>query len=292
MREWPPISEPELLERMALDDEEFVAYSRRIWSALPSREFKPELVEWALGYPWQRPAGSYLLRDEEVTVLAELPPEQRTDAVAAHTGDRHPMLAFGANASPSSLARKFAHFAEEEDRTVLVLAGDLHDLDVGPAANLAPTGYMPGTLFASPGTAVRAAVIWTTPAQLTQLTWSEIPYHLARLDEARFEMDEADVEVEQLFAYVHRLGSFCVEGEPVALAAVPASGRTAAALTQEELVALAARMALGPEATGEDVVRAVYANVVEVMDRQRETVWRASRQLTAPWTPYPAAEVR
>jgi hypothetical protein len=46
---------------------------------------------------------------------------------------------------------------------------------VGLAAALATTGYMPATLSASPGTRVRTGIVWTTAAQVTQLTWSEIP---------------------------------------------------------------------------------------------------------------------
>jgi hypothetical protein len=287
MRGWPPITEPELLERLALDEEEFVAFTMRLWRALPEREYEPELFKWALGYPWKRPPGSYILRNKDVRLLAELEEGQRQPTVAAHTEGRHPILAFGANASPSSLARKFAHFPDEEDRTVLVLAGSLLDFDVGPAPTVAPTGYMPATLFESPGTAVRAAVIWTTPAQLTQLTWSEIPYHLARLEDAEFLMEEADVEVDQIFAYVHRLGSFCIDGAPVALAAIPASDRTAIALTQEELLDLVARLALRPSARAEDVVRAIYADTAGTLERLRETVWPSSQQLTAAWTPLP-----
>ena len=50
-----------------------------------------------------------------------------------------------------------------------MLTGWLEDFDVGPAASLAPTGYMPATLFASPGTRVRAGIVWATAAQVTQL---------------------------------------------------------------------------------------------------------------------------
>ena len=103
---------------------------------------------------------------------------------------------------------------------MLVLTGDLHGLDVGAAAELTPLGYMPANLFASRGTAVRAAVIWATAAQVTQLTWSEVSYSLGRLDEARFVVDETDLQVEEVFAYINRFGTFCVDGVPVALAAI------------------------------------------------------------------------
>jgi hypothetical protein len=289
MRDWPPISEPELLDRLAMDDEEFIAAMRGVWAEVGPREFGPPVFEWALGYPWQRPDSSYILRDGEVELLDDIDPAERASTVKAFMDDRHPLVAFGGNAAPSWLTTKFAHFPEEADRTVLVLAGELHDFDVGPAASLALTGYMPATLFASPGTAVRAAMVWGTSAQVTQLTWSEIPYRLVRLDDAEFVMDEADVEVDQLFAFLHRFGSFCVDGSPVALAAIPAKGRTATAMTQEELLDLAARMVLGPEAQAEGLVRAIFEDLPGVAERAAETVWLSSQRLQSGWTSFPAS---
>jgi hypothetical protein len=292
VREWPPITEPELLERLALDDAQFIAVMREYWSAAGRREFQPSVFEWALGYPWDRPAASYILRGEDVQLLDEIDPGSRASVVRDFTENRHPLLSFGGNAAPSWLTTKFAHFPDDADRTVLVLAGELHDFDVGAAASLAPTGYMPATLFASPGTVVRAAIVWATAAQATQLTWTEIPYRLGRLDDAHFTMDEADVAVEEIFAYVHRLGSFCIDGSPVALAAVPATDRTATAMTQEQLLDVAAGMVLGPDARAEDLVRAIYEDVAGVTARASETVWQSSMQLQSSWTPFPASSGR
>jgi hypothetical protein len=289
VRTWPPITEPELLERLALDDAPFIAGMHKLWSALGPREYQPSAFHRAVGYPWDRPASSYILRGEDVELLDEIDPGKRASIVRDFTAERHPLLSFGGNAAPIWLTTKFAHFPDEEDRTALVLAGDLHDFDVGAAASLAPVGYMPATLFASPGTVVRAAIVWATAAQVTQLTWSEIPYRFGRLDDAHFVMDEADVEVDQIFAYVHRLGSFCIDGSPVALAAVPATDRTATAMTQEQLLEVAAHMVIGPDARAEDLVRAIYEDMAGTTEGASETVWRSSMQLQSSWTPYPAA---
>ena len=290
MREWPPITERELLERLALDDEGFVAFFNELLGAWPRREFDPAAMERALGYPWERPPGSYVLRDDDVSLLDDAGPANRTSIVNALTEDRHPILSFGANAAPSRLAMKFAHFPSEVDREVLVLIGDLHDLDVGAVAAPGLLGYLPATLFASPGTAVRAAVVWVTPAQATQLAWSEMTYRLGRLEDARFEMDEANIEVEDIFAFVSRLGAFCVDGAPLAMAAIPAKDRTAVALTQEELLDAMARMVIGSDARAEDLVRATFDDLSGVMARAAETVWPSARQLQSRWTPFPASE--
>jgi len=286
-REWPPIVEPELLERLALDDEGFVAFFLNLVDAWPRREFDPAAFEHALGYPWERPLGSYVLKGERAELVGDLDPAARESTVAAFTEDRHPILSFGANASPSRLATKFAHLPGEADRELLVLTGELLDLDVGAVPSVPLAGYIPASLFASPGTAVRAAVIWVTPAQVTQLAWSEMTYRLGRLEEARFEVDDADLEIDDVFAFVARLGAFCVDGDPVALAAVPARNRAAAALTQLELLDTVARLVLGPEASAEGLIRASCEDMPGVMARSMERLWPRAQQLSSPWTPLP-----
>jgi hypothetical protein len=288
VREWPPITEPELLERLALSDEKFRGFVREFVSSFGQRELTPKLLGRAFAYPWKRPARSYLLRGGEVQLLEELEPRAREALIAEFARDRHPILAFGSNAAPGRLEFKFGHFAEEDDRTVLVVTGHLHDLDVGAAASPTVYGSMPAALFSSAGTAVRAAVLWVTAEQATQLTWSELSYRLGRLDSARFEVDEADVEVENVFGYVNRFGALHLDGEPVAMAAIPAKGRRARALTQEELLGRVAQLILGPDASAEQLVRAIYEDFTAVVGRVSETVWPLGRPLEPElWTPYP-----
>jgi hypothetical protein len=199
---------------------------------------------------------------------------------------RTPLLAFGSNASPAALQRKFAHFPDADDRAVLVLAGGLHDYDVGASAQPTIYGAMPATLFPSPGTVVRAAVLWVTPSQFTQLVWSELSYGLGRLA-ARFEADEVDHSLGSVIAFVSRFGAFCPDRRPVALAAIPASGRTAAALGQEQVLGAASALALGPDASAEMLVRQVFENFSDLMLRLERTVRRRGERFSSPsWTPY------
>ena len=289
MRDWPPIAEPELLDRLALDNGHFAAFFQDVIAAWPRREFDPEAFEHALGYPFERPPGSYILRGEDVEMLKDVDGAKRESVIAAFTENRYPIVSFGANAAPDRLSMKFGHFDDEADREVLVLAGDLHELDIGAVASVPLLGYMPAALFASPGTAVRAAVIWVTLAQVTQLAWSELSYRLGRLEEARFEVDEANLEIEDVFAFVSRLGALCIDGAPVALAAVPARNRTAAALTQLELLDAVALLALGPGAGAKDLARAACEDMRGVLARVSETVWPSAQQLSSHWTPFPAS---
>nr|MBA2792450.1 hypothetical protein [Thermoleophilaceae bacterium] len=115
MRDWPPITEPELLVRLALDDAQFRALARKYAGIWGVREYGPTVLERALSYPWKRPARSYLLRGDAVELLTDLKPEERKLTVEALARERHPIVAFGSNAAPVTLKRKFAHFSDEVD---------------------------------------------------------------------------------------------------------------------------------------------------------------------------------
>lgn len=291
MPEWPPIEEPELLARLALGDAEFRALIGEIARAVPAREFGGEQLIHALSYPWARPPGSYELRGGGAMLLAERDEGEREEVIRRYRdrGARVPLLAIGSNAAPEVLERKFAHFEAPEDRAVLALTGRLLGFDVGAAAQPAIYGAMPATLFPSEGTEVAATVLWVTPAQFTQLTWSEVSYWLGRLH-TRFEVDEAEVGFDDVLVFVSRFGCFCPDGEPVALAAVPARHRTAPALTQEQLLDAAAALALGEGARAEDLVRAACEDLGGLAARVAETVWSHSQPFSSPlWTPYPVS---
>jgi hypothetical protein len=291
MASWPPIEEPELLARLALDDAGFRRMVGEIAGAVPAREFEAEALEHAVGYPWARPPGSYELREGETCLLASLAEGEREELIERYSSPaagRVPLLAIGSNAAPEVLERKFAHFDEAEDRALLALTGWLRDFDVGPAATVALYGSMPATIFPSAGTEVAATVLWVTPAQFTQLTWSEVTYWLGRLH-TPFAVEQADAGFDDVLVFVSRFGCFCPDRDPVALAAVPARGRTALALTQGELLGVAAALALGPGSTAEDLVRACCEDMGRLATRMSTTVWSHTRPFeSAAWMPYPA----
>lgn len=234
-----------------MDDEAFATFLlETVAPSVGVREYSKAVYELGAGYPWERPKGSFLLRDGEVL---EAGPHESA-------APRHPLLAVGSNGAPEVLARKLAHLPDPEDRTVLVLAGHLHDHDIGVAAHPTAYGSMPATPFVSPGTAVRAAVLHVTTAQLTQLAWTELTYRLGRLDGVRFAADDG-TSLDRVYLWVSRFGTFCPAGRPVALAAIPAQDRSAPALSQVELLDLAARIAMGDGAGGEEMVRAIFEDL-------------------------------
>jgi len=287
----PPIAEPELIQRLALDDEGFREYIRAFIALVPSRECDADAFAWACAYPWERPAGSYLLTDREVEPLAEHDEPARERIIERFSAGgrdrvRVPLLAIGSNAAPDTLRRKFAHFPDVADRTVLVVTGRLHEFDVGFAAQPALYGAMPATIFASPGTAVTAALLWVTPAQLTQLTWSELSYQLGRL-RTRFTVDDADEHFDQVLVFVSRWGAFCLDGAPAALAAVPAESRTATVLTQEQALDHAAALAFGDGAGAKTLVHAIFQDFAGLTAQLVPTLHRAAQPFASErWTPF------
>lgn len=292
MSDWPAISESQLLERLAMTNEEFDAYLLTFAELFGANEYDASLHERALTYPWARPESSYLLQGSDVEPLAAMDAARRRAVVARYavaTGEerRFPLLAYGSNGAPDALVAKFAHFSGA-DRDVLVLAGALHDFDVGPSAQVAVYGAMPATIFPSPGTALRCAVLWVNVNQFVQLTWTEISYCLGRLDGIRFAPDDDDIAVDSVFAFVSRFGVFCPAGEPVALAAVPAQDRTVTALSQADLLDAAARIAFGRDASGQDLLRAALTDYHAFSTTLRPAINAASARFSSDrWVTFP-----
>jgi hypothetical protein len=283
---WPPISEPELQARLALTDEEFLGFLGTLARSIGVREPTDEIYTRALGYPWARPAGSYLLTGDAVTPLDDLT-AGTTDELMR---DRWPLLAFGSNGAPERLSLKLGHLATEQQR-LLVMAGDLHDFDVGVSAHPTIYGALPGTIFPSPGTVVRAALLWVTTEQLTALTWTELSYKLGRLDRIRFDPEANGVPaIDRVFAFVSRLGAHRVDGEVVALDAVPASGRRAPTYTQEQLLDDLAVRVLGPGATARHLVTRLMEDFASCATTIRPMLAATSLAFDSPhWTPYPGS---
>ena len=283
MGEWPPISEPSLLARLAMGEGDFFAFLMSFARKVPRREFTEAVYERALGYPWARPEHSYRLTGSDVAPIDEMP--------GLGSEPRYPLLAIGSNGAPVTLAAKFADLPPEE-QALTVITGDLHDFDIGPAALPTYYGALAGTLFASPGTAVRAALLWASVAQLTTLALTETSYYLGRLDGVHFEPQVLRADpVDRVYVFVSRLGSHCVDGAPVALAAVPATGRSAPAYTQEQLLDRVAGLVLSDGSSARDVVKLLTEDFGSTAPSWAPVL----RDLTQPfesdrWTRFPASD--
>jgi len=118
----------------------------------------------AAAYPYARPDHSYVYDDGATVALDEFPGEV--------TAGRTPVLAFGSNAAPEQLRRKFG---ATPDTVIPVIRADLADFDVVYSAHLTAYGAVPATLAPSPGARLQTWVTWLDDAQLatcTKARWS------------------------------------------------------------------------------------------------------------------------
>jgi hypothetical protein len=266
-QEWPEITEQQLRERQAMSDAEFLAFLGTLLEAVGTRELEEEHYERAVGYPWARPAGSFFVTDQMVERLADMDADRRESLLADYLGEsvgRIRLLAYGANGSPERLALKLAHLPDGH-REALVLAGDLEDFDVGAAAQPPLFSSMPATLIPSPGTAVRVAVLFLTQIQFTALWWTELSYKLGALTGITLTADFGDSPIERVMLFISRYGAFCVDGAPIAMAALEARNRRSVALTQTEILDAAARLSLGEGANAHDLIKATFENPAAFM---------------------------
>jgi hypothetical protein len=261
MTDWPPLTEPKLLARLALGDDGFAEFAKNLYSLVPPRPFTELAIERALTYPWARPSSSFYLVEDRAIALAEMHEDERENllegaAIEEAGGLRFPLLAIGSNGAPEALAAKFAGL-DPADRELLVVDGSLRDFDIGASAHVATYGSMPATLFPSFGTRVRASLLWVTTAQLTALAWTEVNYFFGRLDGIEFLPDD-DLPLSSAYVFVSRLGAHTVKGQPVALAAIDADERASKELSQKELLDGAAARVLGEAAGASELIELVH----------------------------------
>lgn len=166
------------------------------------------------------------------------------DLGAAPLADRVPLLAYGANRGPRSLALKFA----QSDRGALaggggatvvpVLAAAVVDHDV-VASGISLQGFVRGDLTPSPSTRVRVMVALLDPDQLAAIHDSE------GVGTGRYDVVEwPGVEVAGTGRRLDVLAYACCRppfvspevGTPLALAAIAATGRRFPALDQAALL--------------------------------------------------------
>jgi hypothetical protein len=183
---------------------------------------------WALDYPYEQPRRSYLQLGERTL---ELPPE------GPDLTGRAPLLAYGANAAPLALGRKLAGLPPTP---LPMLRARLAGFDVVYSNHVSPYGAVPGTLHPSPGTVITAFVAYPDDEQLRALTATEPNYELATLRDLDCRLEDGG-RVEQLDAYLSRHGPRLLDGSPVALSELEASGRWLEQLTQRQIQASVAR---------------------------------------------------
>ena len=211
------------------------------------------LVETAKRYPFPRPGYSFLyvdgeawrlnalgdaLEDAEVGVDGRSVPagtllRQRGIATLVPLSQRTPVLAYGANAAPERLRRKFAPVGPA---VIPVLQARLHGFDVVHAAHISSYGAVPATLAPSPGTVCHIAVTCLDNCQLARMHETEFRRHTYRFGPLRNIRLEPDLlpAMETVSTYVGGYGHIALEGAPLALAAIRAERRRFRTCSQTE----------------------------------------------------------
>jgi hypothetical protein len=191
-----------------------------------------EILARAIAYPYEAPLCSFVQHDGHAH---ELP------GAAPDFTDRRPLLAYGANASPSVLSRKLA---AHPHLPLPVLRAELGGFDVVYSAHISPYGAVPSTLQRSPGTTVPVFVAYATTEQEELLTATEPNYELHRLHDLELRTELGPVD--SLEAYVSRHGCLTLDGSEVALAAIEADDRHFPSLGEVEVLERV-RHVLAPE---------------------------------------------
>ncbi len=181
-----------------------------------------EILARAAAYPYPAPLRSFLLEGDRVH---DLPAD-------FDRSGRRPLLAYGANASPSVLARKLASLLR---RPLPVLRAQLADFDVVYSAHVSAEGAVPSTLQRSPGTRAPVYVAYPTAEQEDALTATEANYELRQLEGLRVSTEEGE-ELALLDAFVSRHGCLALDGGEVALAAIESAGRRFPVLGEIEVL--------------------------------------------------------
>jgi hypothetical protein len=147
-------------------------------------------------------------------------------AGATPMADRHPVLAFGSNASPAQLLTKFAALNPAR-RVVPVLRGAVAGLALGHSPHVSIPGYVPYVIVdGCAGAVLDAFVLWLDPEQRAVLDRTEPNYRLVRMPAARYPLRvDALHTIGEYSAYKGKWGALRWPGETA-----PAPG-----VTQQEV---------------------------------------------------------
>ncbi len=174
-------------------------------------------VTHAKSYPFPIPKNSYIVHGEG---YREIEAGQPLPDLTGLT----PVLACGSNQSPEQLTRKFDNLAAFP---IPVLKSRIKDFDAVHSPHFSAYGSIPATLHYHPGVEATLFTTWLSDTQLACMHATEVAaenYHYVRLDGITLEIEGGE-QLTSVHAYISSRGSLCHDGKPLALEAVPATGR-------------------------------------------------------------------
>ena len=128
------------------------------------------------------------LGDWRVTELGGQPLDDvLTDLGQASTGDRHPVIAVGSNASPGQVAHKLTRLGIPA--AVPMAPVRVEGIAVGCSGHISPAGYVAATPYVERAAATELVLTWLDSAQLKAVDETEFPdYRRAVLPGDQFPM--------------------------------------------------------------------------------------------------------
>ena len=234
-------------------------------------------------YPYETPGYSYVYEDARIMPLADWPGP--LDELFA---DRTAVLAFGSNASPDQLTRKFGEFL---GAVIPVTQARLQDHDVVYSAHITSYGAIPATLAPSPGTLLKTWVTWLSPSQLDHMHRTEmgssggaaVNYAYGRRSGIRLDLAEQG-ELGEAGAYLTNHGALGLTASPLALDQISAQERRFEARTKLQILESAREMLADEMALDEFIAAAVA-------DETRRRAWTDSLRRRAHALDFPNFEV-
>ena len=184
----------------------------------------------AKGYPYDVPKASYVLFEGQCL-------EDRGHTVN-DMDERMPVLAYGSNAAPAQLKRKFA--ATLDNELIPVFKVILPGFDVVYSARISSYGAIPAALAPSKGTVLETFVTYLNEAQLRVMHKTEVAptaYKFGELSGLSAMVDRVGL-AERLFVYRSQVGGLTRDGGMVAYEEVTAQNRSLLAVPHTDMLAM------------------------------------------------------
>ncbi|MBJ26138.1 MAG: hypothetical protein CMM30_08685 [Rhodospirillaceae bacterium] len=194
----------------------------------------------AKSYPFFRPNHPFLFIDGKVRPLMKVTPKilnaHLTDLGCDPFYKLTPVLAFGANASPLRLEKKFLNFSASV--VIPVIPAKLKHFDVVFGCHFSNYGSIPATLQSSPNTKVNIAVNYLNDRLLQRMTETEINggnYVFGELLDVNLWIEGLGF-YRNIFGYWSRLGCLSINSNVVALKPIKAVNRNFVEMNEKEVL--------------------------------------------------------
>jgi hypothetical protein len=176
----------------------------------------------ARNYPYERATHSFVYDCGDITHLPE-------DLDALIEG-RHPVLAFGSNAAPEQLRRKYR---DQTNARFAVTRATLQGYDVVYSAHLTSYGAVPATLAPSPGAVLETWTTWLDEDQLAHMHTTEmgagggadVNYAYGHLQELNLGVADVGMELASVGVYLSNYGALALTDAPLAFSRITTSNR-------------------------------------------------------------------